>query len=134
MPLGNILLSARVSSLLGFDSAERRGVASYERELAAQRVTESELRKALARDQALLREKDNAIRHQKMLTEECHHRLLNNLQMIVALLSLQGDARESRNRRRAGASAAPRARAGGWTSRPSPHRTAGPSRDRTRAP
>ena len=79
MPLGNILLSARVSSLLGLESAERRTVASYERELAAQRATESELRKALARDQALLREKDNAIRHQKMLTEECHHRLLNNL-------------------------------------------------------
>jgi two-component sensor histidine kinase len=89
MPLGNILLSARVSSLLGFESAEQRTAASYERELAAHKATESELRMALARDQALLREKDNAIRHQKTLTEECHHRLLNNLQMIVALLSLQ---------------------------------------------
>ena len=89
MPLGNILLSARVSSLLGLESAERRGVASYEQELAVQRATESELRKALARDQTLLRQKDDLIRHQKMLTEECHHRLLNNLQMIVALVSLQ---------------------------------------------
>jgi two-component sensor histidine kinase len=89
MPLGNILLSARVSSLVGFESAEQRTAASYERELAAHKATESELRMALARDQALLREKDNAIRHQKTLTEECHHRLLNNLQMIVALLSLQ---------------------------------------------
>jgi two-component sensor histidine kinase len=89
MPHGNIPLSERVSTLFGFESAERRTIASYERELAAHEVTESELRKALARDQALLREKDNAIRHQKMLTEECHHRLLNNLQMIVALLSLQ---------------------------------------------
>ena len=89
MPLGSVPLSARVSSLLGFESPARRTAASYERELAAHKATESELRKALARDQALLREKDNAIRHQKMLTEECHHRLLNNLQMIVALLTLQ---------------------------------------------
>ena len=89
MPLGNTLLRERVSSLLGFESAERRTVASYERELAAHKATESELRKALARDQALLRQKDLAIRQQEMLTEECHHRLLNNLQMIVALLSLQ---------------------------------------------
>jgi len=89
MPLGNTLLRERVSSLLGFESAERRTVASYERELAAHKATESELRKALARDQALLRQKDVSIRQQEMLTEECHHRLLNNLQMIVALLSLQ---------------------------------------------
>jgi two-component sensor histidine kinase len=78
-----------MSTLLGFESAERRTVASYERELAAHKATESELRKALARDQVLLRQKDDSIRQQKMLTEECHHRLLNNLQMIVALLSLQ---------------------------------------------
>jgi two-component sensor histidine kinase len=36
-----------------------------------------------------LRQKAVSIRRQKVLTEECHHRLLNNLQMIVALLSLQ---------------------------------------------
>jgi two-component system, sensor histidine kinase PdtaS len=89
MPLANTPLSARVSMLLGFDSAERRTAESYERELAAHKATESELRRALARDQALLRQKDNSIREQKTLTEECHHRLLNNLQMIVALLSLQ---------------------------------------------
>ena len=89
MPLGTVPLSARVSSLLGFESPERRTAASYERELAVHKATESELRTALARDQALLRQKDNSIRQQKMLTEECHHRLLNNLQMIVALLSLQ---------------------------------------------
>jgi two-component sensor histidine kinase len=89
MPLGTVPLSARVSSMLGFESPARRTAASYERELAAHKATESELRKALARDQALLRQKDASIRQQKMLTEECHHRLLNNLQMIVALLSLQ---------------------------------------------
>jgi two-component sensor histidine kinase len=89
MPLGNIPLSERVSSLLGFERMERLTAASYERKLAAHEATESELRKALARDQVLLRQKDDSIRQQKMLTEECHHRLLNNLQMIVALLSLQ---------------------------------------------
>ena len=89
MPLGSVPLSARVSTLLGFESPEQRTAASYERELAAHKATESELREALARDQALLRQKDASIRQQKTLTEECHHRLLNNLQMIVALLVLQ---------------------------------------------
>jgi two-component sensor histidine kinase len=89
MPLGTVPLSARVSTLLGFEIPGQRTAASYERELAAHKATESELRRALARDQALLRQKDTSIRQQKMLTEECHHRLLNNLQMIVALLSLQ---------------------------------------------
>jgi two-component sensor histidine kinase len=89
MPLGNIPLSARVSTQVGFESPERRTAASYQRELAEHRATESELRKTLARDEVLLRQKDVSIRQQKMLNEECHHRLLNNLQMIVALLSLQ---------------------------------------------
>jgi two-component sensor histidine kinase len=89
MPLGKALLSARVSPLPGFKCPERRTAASYERELAALKATESELRKTLARDEALLRQKDASIRQQKMLTKECHHRLLNNLQMIVGLLSLQ---------------------------------------------
>lgn len=89
MQPGTVPLSARVALPLGFESSERRTAASYERELAEHRATECELRRALAHDQALLRQKDVSIRQQKMLTEECHHRLLNNLQMIVALLTLQ---------------------------------------------
>ena len=89
MPLGTVPFGTRVSALFSFQSPERRTAESYECELAAYKATESELRKALARDQTLLRQKDNSLRQQKMLTEECHHRLLNNLQMIVALLSLQ---------------------------------------------
>ena len=89
MPLGTAPTSAHVSTLLGFESLERRTAASYERELTEYRAMESELRKALARDDVLLRQKDASIRQQKTLTEECHHRLLNNLQMIVALLTLQ---------------------------------------------
>jgi two-component system, sensor histidine kinase PdtaS len=95
MPLGNVPLSARVSTLLGFESPERRTAASYEHELAAHKATESGLRGALVRDQALLRQKDASIRQQKMLTDECHHRLLNNLQMIVGLLSLQSRREEN---------------------------------------
>jgi two-component system, sensor histidine kinase PdtaS len=89
VPLGNLPLSARVSALLGRETSERRTIESYQRELAEHRATEIELRRAAARDQALLRLKDDQIRHQEMLTEECHHRLLNNLQMIVALLTMQ---------------------------------------------
>jgi two-component sensor histidine kinase len=89
MPLGTVPLSARIATLVGLQNPERRTAASYEGELAAHRATESELRKALARDEVLLREKDVSIRQQKMLTEECHHRLLNNLQMIAGLLVLQ---------------------------------------------
>jgi two-component sensor histidine kinase len=73
----------------GFESAERRTVAIYERELTEHRDTEIRLRKALVRNEALLFQKDELIRHQEILNQECHHRLLNNLQMIVSLLSLQ---------------------------------------------
>ncbi len=96
MPLGNVPFSARISTLLGLESSEQRTVESYQRELADHRITEIELRSAAARDRALirqkddlLRQKDDSIRRQEMLTEECHHRLLNNLQMIVALLTMQ---------------------------------------------
>ena len=48
-----------------------------------------ELRDALAREQVLLREKDELSRRQAMLTQEFEHRLINGLQLIVSLLSLQ---------------------------------------------
>jgi two-component sensor histidine kinase len=89
MPLEHVSLGTRVSVLLGRESADRHKAASYERQLAEHKETERLLRQALARGEALLRQKDDAIRQQEILTEECHHRLLNNLQMIVGLLSLQ---------------------------------------------
>ncbi len=94
MPLERVLLSADVPILPGPDGPERR-IASYEHALAEHRGTEIRLRKALARDEALLREKDEVIRQQEILNQECHHRLLNNLQTIVGLLSLQSRTEEN---------------------------------------
>ncbi len=57
------------------------------------------LREALAREaklldlqEALLREKECLLNHQENLRSESDHRLLNGLQMVVSLLSLQGRA------------------------------------------
>ena len=75
-----------------FEGAERRTIASYERELAKYRCAEIRLRKALAREKALRLQKDELIQHQQVLGKESDHRLLNGMQMIVSLLSLQGRA------------------------------------------
>lgn len=72
-----------------FEYPERRSAASYERELIRNRRTEGGLREALAREEALLAQRDELIRQQTLLREESDHRLLNGLQMIVSLLSLQ---------------------------------------------
>ena len=75
-----------------FESPERRTVASYERELTKHRCTEIRLREALAREEALLRQKDELIQQQEVLSKESDHRFLNSLQMIVSLLRLQSRA------------------------------------------
>jgi two-component sensor histidine kinase len=72
-----------------FDIRKHRTVRSYERELAGHRRTEAGLRDALAKEEALLGQSDKMIRQQALLTQEFDHRLLNGLQMIVSLLSLQ---------------------------------------------
>ena len=94
MPPTNVPLGAEVSSTTGLESPVWRTSMSYERELTEHRRTEGWLRKALARDRALLLEKDELIRQQEILVQESHHRLLNNLQMIVSLLSLQSRSEE----------------------------------------
>jgi len=75
-----------------FGGSRCRTAASYERELEKYRCAEIQLRKALAREEALLRQKDDLIRQQEALGKEADHRLLNGLQMIVSLLSLQSRA------------------------------------------
>ena len=76
-------------------SREHRTVASYERELIRRRRTEIGLRRTLARDEALLRQKDGLIQQQAVFSQESDHRLLNGLQMIMSLLSLQSRASEN---------------------------------------
>jgi two-component system, sensor histidine kinase PdtaS len=50
---------------------------------------------ALAREAALLRERDELVQRQEMLTQEFEHRLVNGLQMVVSILSLQSQRTES---------------------------------------
>jgi two-component sensor histidine kinase len=80
---------------INFEGLQRRTVASCERELKRHRRTEIQLRQALAREQALLHQKDELIQQQAVLSQESDHRLLNGMQMIVSLLSLQGRASEN---------------------------------------
>ena len=73
-------------------SSEHRTAASYERELERYRRAEIQLREIIALDESLLRQKDETIQTQALLSNESDHRLLNDLQMIVSLLSLQSRA------------------------------------------
>jgi two-component sensor histidine kinase len=77
---------------IALEDPDRRTRASYERELTSHRHLESRLRQALARDEILLHQKDDLIEQQAVLSQEADHRLLNGLQMIVSLLSLQSRA------------------------------------------
>lgn len=68
---------------------------SRARELAEFRRTEIRLRRALAREKVRFRHKDELNRQQEVLSEETAHRLLNALQIVVSLLSLQSRASEN---------------------------------------
>jgi two-component system, sensor histidine kinase PdtaS len=74
---------------------EGRSAASYERELRANRVTEIRLREALAGEEVLLEQMDKLAKQHEALSQEADHRLLNCLQMIASLLSMQ--SRGTRN-------------------------------------
>jgi two-component system, sensor histidine kinase PdtaS len=85
-----------------FENREHPTVTSYKRELVRHRRTENGLREALAREraalareEALLSQKDELIQQQAILRQEADHRLLNGLQMVVSLLSLQGRASDN---------------------------------------
>ena len=73
-------------------SPARRTIESCERELIQQRALEIRLRDALAESEAQLREKDELIQRQELLSKESDHRLMNDLQMTISLLSLQSRA------------------------------------------
>ncbi len=72
--------------------SKHRTAASYERELERYRQAELQLREIIALDESLLRQKDETIQTQALLSSESNHKLLNDLQMIVSLLSLQSRA------------------------------------------
>lgn len=79
-------------STLTFLNPARRSVESYERELIQYRSVEIGLRDALAESEAQLRQQDELIHRQELLKKESDHRLLNDLQMTISLLSLQSRA------------------------------------------
>ncbi len=83
--------SADLSPLLLFQSPQRT-VASYELELTTRRETEVRLRQILARGEALLQQKDQAIEYQALMQTESDHRLLNDMQIVVSLLSMQSQS------------------------------------------
>jgi len=64
----------------------------FECELEAPGCPLASLRQALAREEDLLREKDELIRQQQILSRESDHRLLNGLQIAASFLSLQSRA------------------------------------------
>jgi len=55
-------------------------------------TTIAELKAALLREEALLQEKSELLQRQTLLTQEFEHRLINGLQLIVSLLTLQSRA------------------------------------------
>jgi two-component sensor histidine kinase len=72
--------------------SEGRIAAGTESELTRIRRTAIRLRNALARDEELLRRSEDTIQRQRLQITECDHRFLNDVQMMVSLLTLQGRA------------------------------------------
>jgi outer membrane protein TolC len=89
MTIEHLPHSTNALPIVKSEGSECRTVASCKRKLAAYRLTEIRLRGALARNEILLRQKDALIQNQALLSKESDHRLLNDLQVIVSLLSLQ---------------------------------------------
>ena len=92
MTIEHLPHSTDAPPIITFEGPECRTVASCKRKLAAYRLTEIRLREALSRNEILLRQKDELIQNQALLSKESDHRLLNDLQVIVSLLSLQSRA------------------------------------------
>lgn len=72
-------------------AALNQGMVELER---LQRV-EAELSRALAREHLLVEQKDELIRHKDLMSRESDHRLMNGLQMVASLLSIQSRATEN---------------------------------------
>jgi two-component system, sensor histidine kinase PdtaS len=79
----------RSTPILTFSNSMRRTADSYERELIQYRSMEIRLRDALAESEARLRQQEELIQKQELLSRESDHRLMNDLQMTISMLSLQ---------------------------------------------
>jgi two-component sensor histidine kinase len=79
-------------STLTFPNPAHRTLESCERELIDSRSLEIRLRDALAESEAQVCRQDELIRNQELLSKESDHRLMNDLQMTISLLSLQSRA------------------------------------------
>ncbi len=64
-------------------------IAMYEQELERHRRTETSLRASVIREGKLLRQKEDLILQKDTLAKESVHRLLNGLQLINSILSMQ---------------------------------------------
>jgi two-component sensor histidine kinase len=64
-------------------------ISMYEAELKKHKRTEAKLRKSVMRESALLHQKNELIRQKDILSRESEHRLLNGLQLITSLLTIQ---------------------------------------------
>ena len=82
----------RSPSTLTFSNSPYRTLESCERALIQCRSLEIRLRDALAESEARIRRQDELIRKQDLLGKESDHRLMNDLQMTISLLSLQSRA------------------------------------------
>jgi two-component sensor histidine kinase len=67
-------------------------ISAYERELEKHRDTEAKLRRSVIREAALRRQKDKLIQQKDVFSKESEHRMLNGLQLISSLLSIQSRA------------------------------------------
>lgn len=77
---------------IAFQALESRQVTTIDCDQSRYGCPVEALRGALAREAALLMEKDAMLQEQDILRSESDHRLLNGMQMVVSLLSLQGRA------------------------------------------
>ncbi len=71
------------------ENERRRSVARGARATVHDNATMLELKASLGREQELIRIRDELLTRQTLLAEEFEHRLINSLQVIVSLLSLQ---------------------------------------------
>jgi two-component sensor histidine kinase len=92
MTMDAIRGAERPMSCVASDNRETRSAASYERELKTRRDTESQLRGALAAEEAHVHEKDALIEQLEVLAKESDHRLLNGLQLVASIISMQSRA------------------------------------------